>query len=139
MVSRRFNKRKWRSNVPIEHVTGPNLPKTLLPYTPAVKAGGFVFVAGQASVGEDGTILPDTFDNEFHRTMSNLQRILVAAGADLKKVVQVRSYVRDPESVPRYNELYRQYFSEPYPARTTIVKCLGQIQFEIDVVAYVGS
>ena len=124
--------------MPIEVISGPDLPKTLLPFSPAIRAGGFLFVSGQASVGDDGKIILDTFDNEFHRTMNNLQRILQLAGADLKQVVQVRSYVRDPESVPRYNELYRQYFSEPYPARTTLVKCLGQIQFEMDVVAYVG-
>jgi 2-iminobutanoate/2-iminopropanoate deaminase len=123
----------------IEPVTAPNLPKYKLPFSPAIKAGGFIFVSGQASLDDDGNVVLDTFDNEFHRTMSCIQRILTAAGASLKHVVQVKSYVRDPESVPRYNELYRQYFSEPYPARSTIVKCLGQIQFEMDVVAYVGE
>ena len=54
---------------------------------------------------------------------------------DLKDVVQVRSYVKNSSNVPRYNEIYREYFKEPYPARTTIVNCLGTLLYEIDVVA----
>jgi len=44
------------------------------------------------------------------------------AGSDLAHVVQVRSYVRDAEEVALYNQLYREYFSEPFPARTTITR-----------------
>jgi 2-iminobutanoate/2-iminopropanoate deaminase len=126
--------------MPIEIVRGPDVPATHLPFSPAIKAGGFVFVSGQASVDEKtGQIISDTFENEFRRSMENVKRILTAAGADLKQVVQVRSYVKDAKDLPEYNRLYREYFSEPFPARTTITDCLGKVLFEIDVVAYVGA
>jgi 2-iminobutanoate/2-iminopropanoate deaminase len=124
--------------MPIEVITNESLPKTKNPFSPAIKAGGFVFVSGQASVDDDGTIHPDTFEAEFRRTMSSIERILAAAGATLSQVVQVRGFLRDGEKWGEYNALYREYFKEPYPARTTITKCLGQVQVEIDVVAYVG-
>jgi 2-iminobutanoate/2-iminopropanoate deaminase len=99
-----------------------------------------VFVSGQASVDEKtGQIISDTFENEFRRSMENVKRILAAAGMDLKHVVQVRSYLKDAKDFPEYNTLYRQYFTEPFPARTTISNCLGKVLFEIDVVAYVGD
>ena len=126
--------------MPIEVVRGPDVPATHLPFSPAIKAGGFVFVSGQASVDEKtGQIISDTFENEFRRSMENVKRILAAAGMDLKHVVQVRSYLKDAKDFPEYNTLYRQYFTEPFPARTTISNCLGKVLFEIDVVAYVGD
>ena len=126
--------------MPIEVVRGPDVPATHLPFSPAIKAGGFLFVSGQASVDEKtGQIISDTFENEFRRSMENVKRILAAAGADLKQVVQVRSYLKDAKDFPEYNTLYRQYFTEPFPARTTISNCLGKVLFEIDVVAYVGT
>ncbi len=126
--------------MPIEIVHGPEVPKTDLPFSPAIKAGGFIFVSGQASVDErTGRIISDKFENEFRRSMEHVRRILDAAGAELKHVVQVRSYVKDPKDVPEYNTLYREYFTEPFPARTTITNCLAKVLFEIDVVAYVGA
>ncbi len=126
--------------MPIEVVRGPNVPASHLPFSPAIKAGGFIFVSGQASVDEKtGQIIGDTFENEFRRSMENVKSILAAAGADLKHVVQVRSYVKDAKDLPEYNRLYREYFTDPFPARTTITNCLGKVLFEIDVVAYVGA
>ena len=58
------------------------------------------------------------------------------SGSDLAHVVQTRNYVRDPANVARFNEIYREYFSDPYPARTTITHCLPDIlHFEIECVA----
>ena len=123
----------------LEVINGPGIGATRLPFSPAVRAGGFVFVSGQASVDETGTLVLDTFENEMRRTMANLEAILKAAGLGLKDVVQVRGYLIDSVYWDEYNRLYREYFSEPFPARTTIVKCLGQVKVEIDLVAYAGD
>jgi 2-iminobutanoate/2-iminopropanoate deaminase len=122
-----------------EVITGPDVPATKLPFSPAVRAGGFVFVSGQASTDGDGNLLLDTFENEMRRTMDNLKRILTAAGLDLSHVVQVRGYLKEHADWGEYNRLYREYFAEPFPARTTIVRCLGQVKVEIDAVAYAGE
>lgn len=95
-----------------------------------------MFVSGQASVDEQGNLVLDTFESEMRRTMDNLRRILAAAGLTFKDVVQVRGYLIDSSYWDEYNRLYREYFAEPYPARTTIVKCLGNVKVEIDLVAY---
>ena len=116
------------------------LPATPLPFSLATQVGNLLFVSGQASVDENGQIVSGTFDEEFHRSLDNLRKVLEAAGSGLDKVVQVRSYVREPENVKRYNELYREYFKEPLPARTTITKCLPEsLHFEIECIAVVGD
>ncbi len=90
-------------------------PVSHLPFSPAVRVGELIFVSGQASVDAAGAIVPDTFEGEFRRSVENLRKVLETAGSDLKHVVQTRNYVRDPANVARYNELYREYFSAPYP------------------------
>lgn len=107
-----------------------------LPFSPAVEANGFVFVSGQASVDETGKIIPGTFEEEMRRSMENVERVLASAGLTLEDVVRVTSYIRDPANGPRYNELYRDYFSTPLPARTTLSGCLSPaLHFEVDVIA----
>lgn len=109
---------------------------THLPFTPAVEAGGFVFVSGQASVDDTGTIIPGTFEEEMRRSMDNVVRVLADAGLTLRDVVRVTSYVRDSADGPRYNEIYREYFTDPLPARTTLSNCLSPaLRFEVDVIA----
>jgi 2-iminobutanoate/2-iminopropanoate deaminase len=109
-----------------------------LPFSPATVAGGLLFVSGQASTDNDGAIVPDSFEGEFRRSMANLRAILREAGSDLHHVIQVRAYVRDPAQLGLYNQLYREYFAEPYPARTTLTSCLpDSLQFEIDCVAVI--
>jgi 2-iminobutanoate/2-iminopropanoate deaminase len=117
-------------------ITG-DVPKSNLPFSPAIRAGDFVFVSGQASVDNDGNIVPDTFENEMRRSFLNLTRILAAAGLTLRHVVQLRSYVNDPDDLPAYNRIYKEYFQPPYPARTTIVRCMGKLKYEVDVIAYI--
>lgn len=107
-----------------------------LPFSAAVEANGFVFVSGQASVDASGTIVSGTFEEEMRRSLDNVAGVLASAGLTLADVVRVTSYLRDAEDGPRYNELYREYFSEPYPARTTLANCLSPaLRFEIDVIA----
>lgn len=113
-----------------------NTPTSHLPFSPAVQFGDLIFVSGQASVDSDGAIVSDTFEGEFRRSIENLRSILEAAGSNLEQVIQTRNYVRDPGDLTLYNELYRDYFRTPFPARTTITNCLpASLKYEIECIA----
>ena len=121
-----------------EYPRTPGTPVSHLPFSPSVRLGQLIFVSGQASVDPKGVIVPDTFEGEFRRSVENLRQVLETAGSGLAQVIQTRNYVRDPANLPRFNELYREYFSVPYPARTTITHCLPPtLHFEIECVAVV--
>jgi 2-iminobutanoate/2-iminopropanoate deaminase len=127
-------------STPVSYPRNADTPVSHLPYSPAVRVGDLVFVSGQASVDSTGKIVPDTFEGEFRRSVENMRKVLESAGCDLSHVVQTRNYVRDPANVARYNELYREYFQAPYPARTTITNCLPPtLQYEIECVAVTPS
>jgi 2-iminobutanoate/2-iminopropanoate deaminase len=118
-------------------LTGARLPKSFLPFSPAVRAGDFLFVSGQASVDLQGNIIPGSFEEECRRTFENLRLILQGAGLGFEDVVQVRNYVGKPEYLSEFNRIYKEYFREPYPARVTISGCLGDyLKFEAELVAY---
>ncbi len=114
----------------------PDTPTSHLPYSPVVVAGDMVFASGQASVDQTGQIVSDTFEGEFRRSIKNLRKVLAAAGCTLADVIQTRNYVRDPDDLPLYNQLYRETFSEPFPTRTTITNCLPPtLKYELEAVA----
>lgn len=122
----------------IEYPGTDETPRSHLPFSPATKVGQLLFVSGQASVDASGAIVPDSFEGEFRRAMENLRKILEDAGSSLALVVQTRNYVRDAGDGAEFNRLYREYFSPPYPARTTITNCLPPtLKFEIECVAVV--
>ena len=124
----------------IEHISGSGAIRSPLPFSPAVRAGGFVFVSGMASADENGAIVHDTFENEARRTWRNVTSALNAAGLTLADVVQVRCYLDKREDWDAHNAIYRETFSPPYPARTTLVGCLaGLVKYEVEVVAYAGD
>ncbi|HWI94180.1 MAG TPA: RidA family protein [Flavisolibacter sp.] len=121
----------------IQFLKGEHIPSSSLPFSPAVEAGGFVFVSGQASVDKNGKIINESFEHECRRSFENVRSILSAAGLNFSDVVQVRNYVASQEDLKRFNEIYKEYFNEPYPARTTLIGCLGNLlKFEVDVVAF---
>lgn len=121
---------------PLEYPRTQDTPTSHLPFSPAVCYGDLIFVSGQASVDQSGAIVSGTFEEEFRRSMQNLIQILHDAGSDLAHVVQTRNYLRDPANGPLYQELYREYFKPPYPARTTITNCLPPaLHYEIECVA----
>ena len=116
-------------------------PKPVGPYSPAVSYGDLVFVSGQGPMNPDtGQVERGDVVDEFRMAMGNVRLLLEAAGSGLDRVLKVTLYLADIEDFARVNEAYRSFFSEPFPARTTIQAArlpLG-IRVEVDVVAARG-
>ena len=121
-------------------IRGKDIPTSHLPFSPAVQCGEYVFVSGQASVDKEGKIIVGTFEEECRKSFENLELILEAAGLSFADVIQVRNYVGKQEYLAEFNSIYKEFFKEPYPARTTLIGCLGELlKFEVDVIAYSGN
>lgn len=117
-------------------ITGTKVPESQLPFSPAIQSGNYIFISGQASVNEEGKIVTGTFEEECRRSLGNLKSILEASGIGFKDVVQVRNYVGKQEYLEAFNIIYKEFFNEPYPARTTLIGCLGDLlKFEVDAIA----
>jgi 2-iminobutanoate/2-iminopropanoate deaminase len=107
-------------------------------YSPAIVADGFVFVAGQAAVNPQTNELElGDIRAETRRTLENIRAILEAAGSSLGDVVRVGVFLADIKDFDAMNEVYRQFFTEDPPARTTVGAQLPKIKVEIDCIARV--
>jgi len=117
-------------------ITGAAVSKSFLPFSPAVQADNYLFISGQASVDGGGNIIQGSFEEECRRSFGNLKSILEAAGLGFGDVVQVRNYIGEQQYLVLFNNIYKEFFSEPYPARTTLIGCLGDLlKFEVDAIA----
>ena len=104
-------------------------------YSHAVIANGLLFVSGQGPADPATNVVPDGFAAQVRQTIRNLQTILRGAGADLMDVVKVNTYLSDVTRFQEYNAIYKEFFADSPPARTTVGSQLVGIQVEIDCVA----
>ena len=91
-----------------------------LPFSPAVKAGGFIYVAG--TIGDGSTPLPKgDVRAQTRQTLDGIQKTLKAAGSSLANAASVTVYMRNAADFAAMNEVYATYFPKDAPARTTVV------------------
>ena len=116
-------------------VTAENAPEPAGPYSHAVVANGFVFISGQGPVDPETGTMPDAFADQVRQTFRNVRTILEAAGTSLDNVVKVNAYVTDLTRFSEFNEVYREFFQQDPPARTTVGASLLGFLVEVDCVA----
>ncbi|GAB2786608.1 RidA family protein [Rhabdobacter roseus] len=96
-------------------------PTPVGPYSQAVEANGFLFVAGQVGLNPaTGKLVEGGIEQEVPQIMKNIEAILKAAGTDLTHIVNTTIFMKDLKQFGTVNELYSRYFSQNYPARTTV-------------------
>jgi 2-iminobutanoate/2-iminopropanoate deaminase len=109
-------------------------------YSQGWRAGDFIFVTGTGPVDPvSGKLVGETIEEQTARTIENMVSILEADGASLGDVVKVTAHLSDTSLFARYNAVYAQKFSKPYPVRTTVGSDLGHspgMLVELDCVAY---
>ena len=106
-------------------------------YSPAVRAGDFLFLAGQVPTDpETGALIGDDVSTQTHAVLDRIERVLKEAGATLGDVVSVVAYLADINDWDSFNEAYRSRFEPPFPARTTVGAGLHGFLVEISVTAY---
>jgi 2-iminobutanoate/2-iminopropanoate deaminase len=110
-------------------------PKPSGPYSHAVVANGFIFVAGQGPQIPETGVVPGDFKEQVRQTLKNIQTILKSVGCDMKDVIKVNAYLTDPTRFADYNEVYKEFFTSDFPVRTTVQAGLIKILVEIDCMA----
>jgi 2-iminobutanoate/2-iminopropanoate deaminase len=121
-----------------EIVHSDKAPKALGPYSQGIKAGGFLYTAGQGGIDpQSGQIVSGGVEAETRQVWNNLKAVLEAGGSSLASVVKVNVYMVDLNDFSKMNAVYAEFFPEVKPARTTVqVAALPRgLLVEIDCVA----
>jgi len=116
-------------------------PTPVASYSQAVRRGDMLFLAGQGGFdATTGRLVGDDIGEQTRQTLRNLQHVLEAAGGSWDDVVTVRVFVTEHAEFAGMNAAYSEFFSEPYPARTTVFCRLAPgMKVEIDAIAVLGS
>lgn len=124
----------------IERISPPGVAAPRGPYSPAVRAGGFIYVSGQVPVDPDtNTAITGDVKLETRQVISNIQRILEGCGASLADVIKCGVFLVDVKDFAAMNEVYAEFFGTDKPARTTVAVAalpLPGARVEIDAIAY---
>lgn len=119
-------------------ISSPLAPKAVGTYSQAVVANGTIYVSGQLPIdAKTGEFVPGGVREQLHQVFKNLGYILEEAGYSFKDVVKTTVYLADMGDFATLNEVYAQYFSEPYPARVAyqVAALPKAARVEIDVIA----
>lgn len=95
-------------------------PSAIGPYSQAVERNGMLFISGQLPIDPGTGTMPDTASAQAERSLMNIRAIVEAAGYDMSDCVKLTIFLSDLSSFPEVNEVYRTFFTEPYPARSCI-------------------
>jgi len=123
----------------IERITPAGVPVPRGPYSPAVRAGDFIYVAGQGPI--DAATDKMSYGDIKHETrlvLANIQKILEGCGATMADVVKCSVFLVDGKDFGAMNEVYAQFFGNAKPARTTVETKFAdpKMKVEIDCIAY---
>src|SRR3954452_4189506 len=117
----------------IERISPPGAPAPRGPYSPAVRAGDFIFISGQVAP-VTGEIADET-----RQVLNNIKGLLEACGATMADVVKCGVFLLNAGDFAAMNAVYAEFFGADKPARSTVVTgfAVPGIHVEIEAIAYV--
>ncbi|HWK78992.1 Rid family detoxifying hydrolase [Microbacterium sp.] len=114
-----------------------NAPQPAGPYSQGVLANGFFYTAGFGPQDPATGAVADSVAEQTRQVLRNVSAVLAERGLTLDDCVKSTVHLADLADFAEFNEAYKEFFSEPYPVRTTVGSQLANIFVEIDVVAAV--
>lgn len=96
-------------------------PAAIGPYSQAVEANGFVFASGQLGINPaTGEFVEGDVQAQTRQALTNARAIMNEAELDLNNVIKTTVFLSDMANFAAMNEIYAEFFSEPYPARSAV-------------------
>ena len=97
-----------------------NAPKAIGPYSQAKIVNNFIFTSGQIPLKIDGSMVSNNFELECVQVLDNLKEILIASDSNMSNIIKLTVYLTDLSKFDILNNVFKRYFSENLPARSTI-------------------
>lgn len=125
----------------MEELSTDDAPASIGPFSQGIRDGDTVYVSGQGPIDPDsGDVVSEDVQEQTARTLENIDAVLSAADISLDDVVKTTVFVSDMRYYDEVNEVYGEYMSDPYPARSAVevVKLPVDIKVEIEAIASVA-
>lgn len=119
-------------------ISTSNAPAAIGPYSQAVRIGDLLYTSGQIPLDPvTGSVVEGGIAQQAHQSLANIKAILEAAGTDMSAVVKTTVFLKNMDDFAAMNEVYAQFFTQPYPARSAVqvAKLPKDVLVEIEAVA----
>jgi len=109
------------TKMPKEIISTTSAPQAIGPYSQAVKTTNLMFISGQIPLDPvTGNLVEGSIEDQANQVLKNLRSICEAAGYSLDDAVKITIFLTDLGNFSVVNDVMKEYFSEPYPARATV-------------------
>lgn len=112
-------------------------PAAIGPYSQAIKINDMIFTSGQIPFNAEGKLISDDVQKQTRQSLNNVKNILKEAGSSMDKVIKCTVFISNMDDFTKINEIYQEFFSEPYPARSCVevARLPRSVKVEIEAIA----
>ncbi|PNR90745.1 endoribonuclease L-PSP [Petrotoga sp. HWH.PT.55.6.1] len=114
-----------------------NAPSAIGPYSQAIKIGNLIITSGQIPFTAEGKLVSDDIKDQTRQSLTNIKKILEETGLSMDKIVKCTLFIQDMNEMAAINEVYQEFFTEPYPARSAVevARLPKDVKIEIEAIA----
>lgn len=112
-------------------------PAAIGPYSQAIEVNGMVFTSGVIPVDPATGQIPEGVEAQAQQAFSNMSALLEASGSDMSKVVKTTVFIKEMNDFAKINEIYAEYFAQPYPSRSCVevARLPKDVLLEVEAIA----
>lgn len=104
----------------MKEIKTTNAPAAIGPYSQAIVCGNMLFTSGQIPIDPKTGEIPEGVEAQARQALTNVKNLIEASGADISRVVKTTVFIKDMNDFSKINEVYAEFFTEPYPARSCV-------------------
>ncbi len=123
----------------MKKISTDKAPQAIGPYSQAIISNGFMFCSGQIPINPETGEIPEGVEAQAQQVFKNIKNLLEAGGSSIDKVVKTSVFIKDMNDFAKINEIYAQYFTEDFPARSCVevARLPKDVLLETEVIAEV--
>ncbi|MGN0149192.1 MAG: RidA family protein [Clostridia bacterium] len=104
----------------MKEIKTTNAPAAIGPYSQAIVSGNLLFTSGQIPINPETGAIPDGVEAQARQALTNVKNLIEASGASIDNVIKTSVFIKDMNDFAKINEIYAEFFTEPYPARSCV-------------------
>ncbi len=124
----------------MKEIKTQNAPAAIGPYSQAIVCGKLLFTSGQIPIIPETGELAQGLEAQAHQVFKNIKNLIEAAGSSIDNVVKTTVFIKDMNDFAKINEIYAEYFTEPYPARSCVevARLPKDVSLEVETIVELG-
>ncbi len=123
----------------MKKISTDKAPQAIGPYSQAIISNGLMYCSGQIPINPENGEIPEGVEAQAHQVFKNIKNLLEAGGTSIDNVIKTSVFIKDMNDFGKINEIYAQYFTEPFPARSCVevARLPKDVLLETEVIAEV--